>query len=64
MRSDTPDTNISISNITSTSFVNFKNNEPINLDLNKFISGNDPNMTMHDISSSNDLPLIQEVLII
>ena len=48
-------------NVTTTSFVNYKSNEPMNIDLNKFMKLNNPDETVHDISSSNDLPMIQEV---
>jgi hypothetical protein len=56
-RLQTPDLN----NITSSSFVNFKGDEPIGLDLNKFISSTNPNTTIHNISTSEDLLIIQDV---
>jgi hypothetical protein len=49
-------------NVTTTSFVNYKSNEPMNIDLNKFMKLNNPDETVHDISTSNDLPMLQEVI--
>jgi hypothetical protein len=58
----TPDINSNNSFITNnSSFVGYKSNEPMNIDLNKFISSTNPDTTIHDISTSNDLPIIQEV---
>lgn len=39
---------------------NFKEKEPMNLDLNSFLKGN-PDETIHEISQSNDLPILHEI---
>ena len=42
--------------------INLNMNQPIGLDLNKFISNvNNCDQTVHNISTSNDLPIISEV---
>jgi hypothetical protein len=53
--------NVSFTHITTnTSFNSINTNEPMNLDLNKFLQVN-PDETIHHISQTNDLPLIQEI---
>lgn len=48
-------------NGTNISIINLNGNEPLNLDFNKFLKSSNPDETVHEYSTSNDLPLIQEV---
>jgi hypothetical protein len=49
-------------NNNNTTIVGLNSNQPIGLDLNKFVSNiNNLDQTVHNISTSNDLPLISEV---
>ncbi len=47
--------------INNSTFINFNKDEPIDLDFNKFLAGNSPDETIHEISTSNDLQIISEV---
>lgn len=56
------DKSINIGNVTTTSMnsiINLKPHTPMNLDFNKF--GENPDETVHLISVSNDLPMLQEI---
>jgi hypothetical protein len=47
--------------INNSTFINFNKDEPIDLDFNKFLAGNSPDETIHEISTTNDLQIISEV---
>jgi hypothetical protein len=41
--------------------INVNSGQPIGLDLKGFMNNQDPDMTVHSISQTNDLPIISEV---
>jgi hypothetical protein len=48
--------------VNNQTIINLNSNQPIGIDLNKFVSNiNNCDQTMHSISTSNDLPIISEV---
>ena len=48
-------------NLNNNTLINFDGGKPVGLDLNKFMNDMNPEMTVHPISQSNDLPIISEV---
>ncbi len=46
---------------TSTSFQSHRTSEPLGLDINKFIQSNNPDETIHEVSQTQDIPLIQSI---
>jgi len=48
-------------NLNNHTLINFDGGKPVGLDLNKFMNDMNPEMTVHPISQSNDLPIISEV---
>jgi hypothetical protein len=48
-------------NLNNNTLINFDGGKPVGLDLNKFMNDMNPDMTVHAISQSNDLPIISEV---
>ena len=47
--------------INNSTLISISKTEPIDLDFNKFLAGNSPDETIHEISTSNDLQIISEV---
>ena len=50
-------------NINDNTLINLDKGQPVGLDFKKFMSEANPDMTVHSISQSNDLPIISEVTI-
>lgn len=46
----------------ATTLINVNSGQPIGLDMNKFMNNTVCDQTVHSISTSNDLPIIAEVI--
>ncbi len=49
--------------INESTLINLDKGQPVGLDFKKFLSEANPDMTVHSISQSNDLPIISQVFL-